>query len=929
MHLLLLALSAPAAATTRVRVDVVGPVAEVALSRSFHNPKAVAVDAELLLPVPPGAAIDAVEVTVDGQPFRSSVREAAEAQAVYRAAVAAGTRASLTAQDDGVLVQNVANVPPGADVDVSVHLVLPVARDAGAWTLTLPLTVSPRFDDDLDVVYAIPPEAPPWVTAPPARPEDTAQIEVAVHTDGVRFLEAPSHPFHADIGRTEATLRVDDARLDRDLVVRWATALPEPAARLLVADGHGLLVVEAPAPFAPLPPTPLDLVLVVDASDSMLGRRSARVPAVAEALLRRLHPDDRVTVLRFGDTVRGLAVRAAPDEVADLPARLATAPIGGGTRLADALRAAASVPAPPERPVVVVVVSDGATGDREGALQALQRRPDAVVHTVAVGAAPNHALLDALAAAHHGLALTVPPAAATGPLDDAPVRAALAPLGEGLGSPLLTGATLALPDGAELAAPLPPLFPDRAATASLRGVSCSAPVTLQGTLGAAAWSTEVRPTCLGDEAARPLQVLWARERLGQPGLSDAERAALSVEYQVLDAATRFVGVDEATAVARADGRLLRALPLPEDYALDGTNVGRSYRSSVEVLAGRPPGRAGAARPRRDPAPRRARRDRSRRRRLPHPPPRRRRLGGARADGPRARRRATGRDAHPGRRHASGGRRDGRRRRRDAPGAVARAGGERAPAARRRPRPVRRRQPPRPAGRRGVVAPRGRLRAARAAHPRIVSRSTAIGDAGRLADPHDAAPVGSLLGQLSWHHAPVDLGASALQRRVGDAVGQRLDVDAAARGDVVSGGLGAVARGLAHARRVGSPSPGAMGSWTRGRRRGRGCAPAPGSTRSGPAPARRARGGRRPARARRPDAVPPPRRRPLAARHRRPPRPPPRRGRGCGSAAASRATWPSTSPRGPPGSGCRSRRRPSSAGRCSAGGCPRSSAPSAT
>lgn len=106
---------------------------------------------------------------------------------------------------------------------------------------------------------------------------------------------------------------------------------------------------------------PLMISLVVDTSESVAGPILPRLTAGARALLGKLTPQDRVTVLTAADVVAASAIADAPSGAAVDGLQYLTAT--GGTRLFDAVWAALqmiSVPAPstPQR-AMVVVFSDG------------------------------------------------------------------------------------------------------------------------------------------------------------------------------------------------------------------------------------------------------------------------------------------------------------------------------------------------------------------------------------------------------------------------------------------------------------------------------------------------------------------------------------------------------------------------------------------
>jgi Ca-activated chloride channel homolog len=78
---------------------------------------------------------------------------------------------------------------------------------------------------------------------------------------------------------------------------------------------------------------PLNLSLVLDRSGSMAGEKLAAARAAAALLVRRLHPEDVVSVVTYDDHVATLAPPATGAEQPDLPHRLASIQSGGSTNL--------------------------------------------------------------------------------------------------------------------------------------------------------------------------------------------------------------------------------------------------------------------------------------------------------------------------------------------------------------------------------------------------------------------------------------------------------------------------------------------------------------------------------------------------------------------------------------------------------------------
>jgi Ca-activated chloride channel family protein len=561
---------------TDLQIDVAGPLAEITLRRSFRNESELPVDTELWFGLPPGGTLDRFVIQVGDETLTSRVMLREQAEQTYVAAANQGKVASLAEQQELDLVkQQVANVLPGEEVQVELHLVAPVSRREGVWELVVPLTVAPRLQD--------PAGTGPTYAEPSAVAEAVDAHLTVQAARPLRWLESPSHAHRTRLGAGQAELWTEGARADRDLVMRWSSALPEPAYDLLVADGHGLLLLEPPAPWARLSPAPADVVLLVDASDTMIGPRWQTVLQAVEVLLSELEAEDTLTLLVFSDTVRGLAVRepATPEACADALSRLEQTPLGGMTNVALALQFALALPTPPERARTVVLLSDG--GAPALPPRAMERT---TLHTVGIGAVTNRALLADLARQGHGLSVVIGPGDEPGP--------ALAPLIEGLRGPVLTDVTVtfrvdALPETREL----PPMYGDQLVSVTARGLSCSLPARLEGRLAGRLFARDISPTCTDQD--RLMAVMWALDQVGR--LPAPQAAQLAVEYQILSPYTSLVAVGtalhnpmlwaasdsmpmhvvdtESTSVGRA---------LSQEF-LQRIPGGHTYQSSVQSMGG--------------------------------------------------------------------------------------------------------------------------------------------------------------------------------------------------------------------------------------------------------------------------------------------------------------------------------------------------------
>jgi VWFA-related protein len=135
----------------------------------------------------------------------------------------------------------------------------------------------------------------------------------------------------------------------------------------------------------PLADAEIDVVIALDTSLSVRGRRLENLRAATAALIARLTPRDRATLIAFSHELTLDPADAAPHA---LEARLASLTADGATSLVDATTAGLVWATGRGRPVLMIVFSDGrdtASWTRGEHALALARSSDAVVDAVVAG----------------------------------------------------------------------------------------------------------------------------------------------------------------------------------------------------------------------------------------------------------------------------------------------------------------------------------------------------------------------------------------------------------------------------------------------------------------------------------------------------------------------------------------------------------------
>lgn len=131
---------------TTIAIEVVGPLAETALTQRFRNGHHAALDALYVFPLPSEAAVSGLELRVGARVIRGAVQPRPEAQRLFREAAERGYDAALLAQErPNMLSVEVANLQPGEVVEVRLRYFERVPYDDGWFTLAVPTVVLPRY----------------------------------------------------------------------------------------------------------------------------------------------------------------------------------------------------------------------------------------------------------------------------------------------------------------------------------------------------------------------------------------------------------------------------------------------------------------------------------------------------------------------------------------------------------------------------------------------------------------------------------------------------------------------------------------------------------------------------------------------------------------------------------------------------------------
>jgi Ca-activated chloride channel homolog len=404
-----------------LRADAKGGLCRVVLEQRFRNPYQEPLRVTYRMPLPADGAVSGYAFTLGDVRIEGEVDRKHRARERFERAILEGHTAGLVTQErQSVFTQELGNLPPGEELVAELTVDQKLAwLPEGAWEWRFPTVVAPRYlgepgrvaDHDRVTVN---------VADAPLSPRVAMAIAVRDAMPSGARPESPSHPVRASLsgGRWDVTLSEETgARLDRDVVVRWAAAAAEPGVALETAwpsgrsSGYGLLTLTPPAASAAPDPAPRDLILLVDTSGSMSGEPLDLAKRILGMMVDSLGEQDQLEMISFSSSPsrwkRG-AVKAGESNRRDAQKWLSKLQASGGTEMREGvLEALAPLREGAQRQVVIV--TDGLIGFEDEIIRTIYERlpQGSRVHVIGVGSAVNRGLSFPASRAGRGVELIV------------------------------------------------------------------------------------------------------------------------------------------------------------------------------------------------------------------------------------------------------------------------------------------------------------------------------------------------------------------------------------------------------------------------------------------------------------------------------------------------------------------------------------------
>jgi Ca-activated chloride channel family protein len=341
-------------------ISITDQVATTTLEIAVTNPSGVPQQAELLLPVPDGVTIRALQYDGTGPEPTARIMPRDEARRLYDSIVnAAKDPALLEFAGMGAIRSSAFPVPAGSTQKIRITFEQLLTSDAGRLDYVLPKTESLATGSSGGTPV-------PWTIK--ARVRSSSAIST---------VYSPSHDLSSErVGQGEFIVTVPansasgpgsfrlSALVPQDPKAATATIYTYPDATMEGGKGGYFLMVAAVPTERPadLKPVPREMTIVLDRSGSMQGAKFEQAKKAAVNVINGLSPGERFNIIDYSDSIEVFAKEPVvlDDKTrADVIAYLGRLQSNGGTNLNDALLTAMSTqPAAGSMPLVLFL-TDG------------------------------------------------------------------------------------------------------------------------------------------------------------------------------------------------------------------------------------------------------------------------------------------------------------------------------------------------------------------------------------------------------------------------------------------------------------------------------------------------------------------------------------------------------------------------------------------
>lgn len=577
-----------------------GGLARLVLEQMFENTYDENLRVTYRMPLPADGAVSGYEFELGDRVIKGTIDKKHQARERFERAIASGHTAALLEQERAdIFTQQIGNIPARTSVIARITIDQRLAwLPEGEWELRFPTVIGPRYIGKSDTAADVR-ATHIKVTDQPLR--STIQISIAVK-DAISGGGKPSSPSHGIAYANNIAELSSGARLDRDIVLRWAVATPAVGLSLAAArpahgpltDSFGLLTIVPPARDTNPVAVPRDLVVLLDTSGSMSGFPLDKAKQVIAMLVDSLDEKDRFELIEFNyNPTRYLAepTYATPKAKQAAIKWIRSRVADGGTEIRTAvIEAMDTLRVGAQRQVIVV--TDGYVGGEQQIIEAMNRRlpKSCRVHVLGVGSAVNRSLATSIARAGRGVEVIIG-------VDEDAERGAKRLL-DRTAHPVVTNVEVS---GSALLRQAPALMPDCFEGSPLVAALALRPeggtLVVRGQLARGSWEQTIDvPALQPGDGNQAIVALYGRERVADVEANalfssvNGEVEELGLSFQIATRMTSWIAVDETRKVTGPSRDQLVPQELPYGtsaaaFGLRGSQPQMSMKTGARTMTG--------------------------------------------------------------------------------------------------------------------------------------------------------------------------------------------------------------------------------------------------------------------------------------------------------------------------------------------------------
>ncbi len=402
--------------STRVDVNIAGVIADVEVKQTYSNTGKKPIEAVYVFPASTRAAVYNMVMKIDDREIIALVEEKKQARQMYEDAKKEGKTASLLEEHrPNVFQMNVANIMPGATIEVSLSYTELLVPTDKIYEFVYPTVVGPRYVSKGEVESET---AENWAANPYLKegelPPSTLDIDVNIAAGmPIQNIRCETHKNNINYtGKASASITLDDKQGgNRDFVVQYRLAGNSIESGVLVYEGpkgekYFLAMMQPPNRVAPNLVAPREYVFVIDVSGSMSGFPLDVSKEIMKNLLNGLKETDKFNIVLFAGGSKVYSEKSLPataNNISNAINYMDNLRGGGGTELLNALRTAMKLNNDDNYSRSFVILTDGyVTVEKEAFDYIRNNLGNANFFAFGIGSSVNRFLIEGLAHVGYG-----------------------------------------------------------------------------------------------------------------------------------------------------------------------------------------------------------------------------------------------------------------------------------------------------------------------------------------------------------------------------------------------------------------------------------------------------------------------------------------------------------------------------------------------